>query len=128
MIEKKLGRFGSGLKAHLHRIDVLDDRTICITLLIENDTGGDVWIKMKEPDGCVVLLDNLGNRYNPKAPIEAYYTCRLPYNSTWLTLDFEPLKRNVKYLNFQGFMIAVWDGGYEQGKIKFEYTMTPANR
>ena len=129
MIEEKLGRFGGGLKAYLHRVDILeDDRTIRVTLLIENDTGSDVWIKMKEPDGCVVLLDNLGKRYNPKAPIEAYYTCKLPYNSTWLTLDFEPLKRNVKYLNFQGFMIAVWDGGYEQGKIKFEYTMTPANR
>jgi len=128
MIEKKLGRFGSGLKTHLHRVDILDDRTIRVTFLIENDTGSDVWIKMKEPDGCVVLLDNLGKRYNPKAPIEAYYTCKLPYNSTWLTLDFEPLQRNVKYLNFQGFMIAVWDGGYEHGKIKFEYTLTPANR
>jgi hypothetical protein len=128
MIEKKLGRFGSGLKAHLHRLDVLDDRTIRVTLLIENDTGSDVWIKMKEPDGCVVLLDNLGNRYNPKAPIEAYYTCRLPYNNNWLQLDFEPLKRNVGYLRFQGLMIAVWDGGYEHGKIKFEYTLMPANR
>lgn len=39
MIEKKLGRFGSGLKTHLHRVDILDDRTIRVTFLIENDTG-----------------------------------------------------------------------------------------
>lgn len=123
MIEKKLGRFGSGLKAYLHRVDILDDRTIRVTLLIENDTRSDVWVKLREPEGCFVVFDNLGNRYSPKVPIEEYYTCRLPNNRIWLQIDFEPLKRNVGYLRFQGIITATWDGSYEHGKIKFEYTL-----
>lgn len=128
MTEEKLGRFGSGLKAYLHRVDILDDRTIRVTLFIENDTRSDAWIKMREPDGCFVVLDNLGNRYSPKAPIEAYYACRLPNNRIWLQIDFEPLKRNVGYLRFQGIMVATWDGGCEHGRIKFEYTLKPTDR
>ena len=127
MIEKKLGRFGSGLKTHLHRVDILDDRIIRVTFLIENDTGSDVWIKMKEPDGYIVLVDNQGNRYNPKKPIEPHYYSQFPYDGFWITLDFEPLKRNVTSLTLQGLFYAEWRGYYYgYGECKFEYTLTPA--
>lgn len=129
MIEKKLGRFGSGLKTHLHRVDILDDRTIRVTFLIENDTGSDVWIKMKEPDGYIVLVDNQGNRYNPKKPIEPHYYCQLQYDGFWITLDFVPLKRNVTSLTLQGLFYAEWSGYYYgYGECKFEYTLTSARR
>ena len=129
MLEEKLGRFGRHLTAYLHRVDILDnDRTIRVTLLIENDTRSNAWIRLKEPYGCFVVLDNLGNRYSPKTPFEEYYTCWLPTNRVWIQLDFEPLRRNVKYLRFDGLMIATWDYGDKDGKVKFEYTLKPTDR
>lgn len=128
LIEKKLGRLGSGIKILLQKVDILDDRTIRFSFLFQNSTGSGVWIKLKEPDGYVLLIDNMGNRYYPKEPIKQYYYSGPLYTGFWLTLDFEPLKRDVSSLTFQGLVMGIWDDGFGHAKDKFEYQVTPSCR
>lgn len=122
IVNKRIGRLGSGIDITLSKVEVLDDRSSKIHLLFQHNLNSDTRIYFKNPDGTS-LTDNLANIYIQKD--HSAIDSRLflgPFAEESIALSFPPLKENITSLTFKSSLAALRSDGSELN-TKIEYRL-----